>query len=102
MPKGKAGSAADIADIMRQEQQLRPLAGAEVKGKKKKKKGALARLARLAKMAAMGSRYKTEWKPPERFREKEKGFTTVRTKAVTGELKKAGLTDEEIRRLRGG
>lgn len=63
---------------------------------KKKKESALKRLARLARMAALGRHYKTEWQ-----KEHEGPSETVRTKAISGGLSAAGLTEDEIRRLKG-
>lgn len=66
---------------------------------KKKKESAIKRLARLTKMAALGKHYKSEW---QRKREKQKKpFETVRTKATSRELRKAGLTEDELNRLKG-
>lgn len=103
MPNGHvAGSAADIAEIERQEYALRPLSpqalrAAAPPAKKKKKNGALKRLA----MMIRGGRYKTDWQPPERFRERPKADVgTTRTQQVSQGLRQGGLTEEEIARFR--
>lgn len=62
--------------------------------KKKKRETLLRRLARLMKMIALGKHYKMPRKPRKREME------TVRTKAITKRLKDAGLTKEEIARLK--
>jgi len=62
---------------------------------KKKKESRLKRLARLAKMAALGKHYKVPKKA------KPKKPETIRTKAVTKRLRSAGLTEAEMRRLKG-
>lgn len=61
--------------------------------KKKKRETLLKRLARLMKMIALGKHYKMPRKP--------RGLETVRTKAITKRLRDAGLTEEEIARLKG-
>jgi len=58
--------------------------------KKKKEEARLRRLLRLMKMAALGRHYKVPRK-----------LETVRTKAVTRGIREAGLTEAEIRRLKG-
>lgn len=70
---------------------------------KKKKESKIKRLARLMKMIALGKRYKMPKKakprPPEKA--KPRKLETVRTKAVTKQLRVAGLTEKEIARLKG-
>lgn len=93
-----------IADIEAQEHKLRPLSPQALRAreagatpKKKKKNGALKRLA----MMIMGSRYKTGWQPPEKFRERPKADVgTTRTQQVSQGLRQGGLTEEEIARFR--
>lgn len=62
----------------------------------KKKEARLRRILRLAKMAALGRHYKM---PREKGKKKPK--ETERTKDITERLRKAGLTDAEIKRMRG-
>jgi len=62
---------------------------------KKKKESRLKRLARLTKMAVLGKHYKV----PKEARPRKP--ETVRTKAVTKRLRVAGLTEAEMRRLKG-
>lgn len=54
-----------------------------------KKPGTLSRIASAIGKAVGGKK-------------KKKKLTTARTKAITSKLKQAGVSDEEIKRLRGG
>jgi len=79
-----------------EEAQRRAIKEATIMPTKKKKESTFKRLARLTRMAALGGRYKSKWQREQEQRQ----LKTVRTKAVSGRLREAGLSEAEIKRLR--